>query len=173
MQGISRKIWENHLLFSHYLAWRRKCGRLPKFCAEIGSQRPVLAVHGLALTLQRKNQKGPHRKLTWEVRQMRMVMTQVRQTFTYSRYSKHEEQMYLIRQYSGLTKIEDDHHLKVWGMKQITKLQPHKAKGWPLPYSKAETYRCQQHKAFAINHQISLNKNVLEAHNQSSCREVR
>ena len=127
MQGISRKIWENHLLFSHYLAWRRKCGRLPKFCAEIGSQRPVLAVHGLALTLQRKNQKGPHRKRHEKSDTWRMLMTQVGQTFTCSWYSNCHEQLYLFSALSRVKRLEDDHHYKEWVIERITILLPQKA----------------------------------------------
>lgn len=49
-QGISSKISENHIYFGLglYRLSENKCGRLLKFCVEIGSQRPVLAGNGPA-----------------------------------------------------------------------------------------------------------------------------
>ena len=49
-----------------YRLRKRKCGRPSEIICR--NRVPVLAVHGLALNLQRKNQKVPHRKLSWEVR---------------------------------------------------------------------------------------------------------
>jgi hypothetical protein len=49
-QGISSKISENHIYFGLglYRLPENKCGRLLKFCAEIGSLRPILAGNGPA-----------------------------------------------------------------------------------------------------------------------------
>ena len=49
-----------------YRLRKRKCGRPSEIICR--NRVPVLAVHVLALNLQRKNQKVPHRKLSWEVR---------------------------------------------------------------------------------------------------------
>ena len=49
MQGITMKIWKNHILFSHGKAWRieENAESMLKFYAEIKSMRLVLAGHGL------------------------------------------------------------------------------------------------------------------------------
>lgn len=60
MQGISKKILKNHILFSHGTAWREEenAESVLKFCEEIGYWYLQTA---LAVNLQRKK-KSVHRE---------------------------------------------------------------------------------------------------------------
>lgn len=57
MQGITKKIWKNHILFSHHLALGRKCGKRVEILCRDKDTRLVLAGHGLGYLCKGKIKK--------------------------------------------------------------------------------------------------------------------
>ena len=146
-----------------YRLRKRKCGRPSEIICR--NRVPVLAVHVLALNLQRKNQKGPHRKLSWEVRHAmrKWKWHRLSKLFTTVGVAGADTPLSSFGNINDVYHIRiEDEHLIMSDVADVPFIGTDSNEQKAYLFLRQTTYRCPKHQALAINHQ-GKQSNYMEA----------